>query len=284
MGITARLRHYCGVPLLLFCAAALADNAMTTESADLYAGPDDSYPVVAELDSNSPIQVMGCLDDWSWCDVVAADTRGWMYAPDITYGYEGGYVPLYTYAPSLGIAVVPFTLDVYWGRYYHSRPWYGQRTEWEHREIHHRRPSGAPPHAGPIPRPEHGEGPRVAAGPDHRDVHPGSAEPRHDDHGPSGAEHRIDADRRAEADRANAEHRSQADRHDNADRNMSKRPEPVRPTQAPRPAEPPRPEAHAMPAPAHPAEHAPPHEQRPSGPGRAEPAPHEEHPHDDHPH
>jgi uncharacterized protein YraI len=278
MGITARLRLCFGVPLLVFSAAALADNAMTTESADLYAGPDDSYPVVAELDSNSPLQVMGCLDDWSWCDVVAADTRGWMYAPDITYGYEGGYVPLYTYAPSLGIAVVPFTLDVYWGRYYHSRPFYGQRTEWEHREIHHRRPSGPQPHAGPIPRPEHRDGPRVATAPDRRDVHPGSAEPRHDDRGAAAA------DRRAEA-----EHRAQAERHDNVPgRNM--RPEPPRPAEAPRPAEPPRPEAHAMPP--HPAEHAlpprePPHEQHSQGPGRAAPEarePHEERPHDDHPH
>ena len=272
MGITTRLRLYFGVPLVMFSAAALADNAMTTESTDLYAGPDDSYPVVAELDSNSPIQVMGCLDDWSWCDVVAADVRGWMYAPDITYGYEGGYVPLYQYAPSLGIAVVPFSLDVYWGRYYHGRPWYSQRTEWEHREIHHRRPSGPPPHAGPIPRPEHREAPRVAARPR---PGPGSAEPRHDDHG--AAEHRFDADRRA-----------QPERHDNADRNMSKRPEPPRPAEAPRPheapraPEPPRPEARAMPAPAHPAEHGPPREQRPPGPGRAEP--HEEPPHDDHPH
>jgi len=281
MGITARLRLGLGVPLLVFCAAALADNAMTTESADLYAGPDDSYPVVAELDSNSPIQVMGCLDDWSWCDVVAADTRGWMYAPDITYAYEGGYVPLYTYAPSLGIAVVPFTLDVYWGRYYHGRPWYAQRTEWEHREVHHRRPSGPPPHAGPIPPPEHRDGPRVAARPDHRDVHPGSAEPRHDEHGGgAGAENRFDASRRADAER-----RAEAERHDNADRNMPRRPEPPpRPAEAPRPAEPPRPEAHAMPVPPHPAEHAPPHEQHAPGPGRAAPEPREEHPHEDHPH
>jgi len=276
MGIAARLRLFCIVPLLVFSAAALAQNAMTTESADLYAGPDDSYPVVAELDSNSPIQVMGCLDDWSWCDVVAADTRGWMYAPDITYEYEGGYVPLYAYAPSLGIAVVPFSLDVYWGRYYHGRPWYSQREEWAHRTIHHRRPSGPPPSAGPIPRPEHREGPHLAARPDHRDM--GRAEPRHDEHA-APEERRADAERRAEAER-----------HDNADRNMSKRPEPTRPAEPPRraeaerPHEPPRPEAHAMPAPPHPAERPPIHEQHPPGPGRTAAPPHEEHPHDDHPH
>ncbi|HEY6927130.1 MAG TPA: SH3 domain-containing protein [Steroidobacteraceae bacterium] len=250
MGIKARLRPWLGVPLLVFCSAALADNAMTTESADLYAGPDDAYPVVAQLDSNMPIQVMGCLDDWSWCDVVADGTRGWMYAPDITYAYQGGYVPLYSYAPSLGIAVVPFSIDVYWDRYYHGRPWYGERERWAHRDLHHRRPEGPPPSAGPPPRPEHRDGPREAARPDHRDLHLGSA--RNDEH------------------------------HDNAFR----RPEPSPP---PRPAEaPPHPEAHTLPAPG--SAHAPPHEQphedhsRVPGPGHAAPPPHEERPRAERPH
>jgi uncharacterized protein YraI len=249
MGITARLRPWLGVPLLVFCATALADNAMTAESADLYAGPDDAYPVVAQLDSNMPIQVMGCLDDWSWCDVIAQDTRGWMYAPDITYAYEDGYVPLYSYAPSLGIAIVPFSVDAYWGRYYHGRPWYNQRDEWAHRTIHHRRPSGPPPSAGPPPRPEHREGPREASRPDHRDLHLGSAQPS----------------RREDNHNRNDEH------------NAARRPEPA---PAPRPAEaPPRPEAHALPAPgtAHAPAHEPPHEEEHSrAPGRAAASPHEE--------
>jgi uncharacterized protein YraI len=163
--------------LLTLCAGAWAQNAMTTTSADLYAGPDDSYPMVAQLDSNTPVQVYGCLDDWSWCDVGVEDTRGWLYSPDMTYAYEGGYVPLYQYAPSLGIAVVPFSVDVYWDRYYHERPWYAQRGDWEHRRIDHHRPPGPPPSAGPPPRPQPG-GPRVAGRPeDHHPMHLGSAAP-----------------------------------------------------------------------------------------------------------
>ena len=258
MSIKARLRPWLGVPLLVLCASALAENAMTTASADLYAGPDDAYPVVAQLDSNTPIQVVGCLDDWSWCDVVVEDTRGWMYAPDITYAYEGGYVPLYTYAPSLGLAVVPFSVDVYWGRYYHGRPWYREREEWAHRTIHHRRPSGPRPIAGPPPRPEYRDGPRH----DHRDLHLGSGQPPHEE-----------------------------DHHRNDEHNAFKRPEPApprgneappRPEALPRPAEaPPRPQTHALPAPgaAHaPPAHAPPsHEEHSRGPEHAAPPPHEEH-------
>jgi uncharacterized protein YraI len=146
------LRLCFGVYLLALSAAAATQNAVTTAPVDVYAGPDDSYPMVAQLDADEPVQVMGCLDDWSWCDVVFADNRGWLYAPDITYNYEGGYVPFYTYAPSFGVPIEQFTIGDYWDRYYHGRPWYGQREEWEHRELSHRRPSGPPPSAGPPPR------------------------------------------------------------------------------------------------------------------------------------
>ena len=147
------LRLSFGAYLLVLSAAAATQNAVTTQPVDVYAGPDDSYPVVAQLDADEPVQVMGCLNDWSWCDVALGDNRGWLYAPDITYNYEGGYVPFYTYAPSFGVPVVQFTIGDYWDRYYHRRPWYAQREEWEHRELpNHRRPPGPPPSAGPPPR------------------------------------------------------------------------------------------------------------------------------------
>src|SRR3569833_395360 len=94
---TTQLRIRLGALLLVFSVAAAAQNAMTTEPADLYAGPDDEFPVVAERDSNTPIEVMGCLDDWSWCDVAVGDSRGWMYSPVISYRYEGGYVHFYSF-------------------------------------------------------------------------------------------------------------------------------------------------------------------------------------------
>ena len=142
------LRHLrLGVGALLFTlsCAALAENAITTEPASVRAGPDDSYPEVAQLDADAPIQVMGCLDDWSWCDVTFDGNRGWVYSPAITYQYEGGYVPFYSYAPGLGVPIVSFTVDAYWGSYYHDRPWYRDREQWVHRPIHHQRPPGPPP-------------------------------------------------------------------------------------------------------------------------------------------
>lgn len=186
MEITLRSRLWLGAVLLAFSVAAAAQNAITTESADLYAGPDDSYPVVAQLDSNTSLQVMGCLDDWSWCDVDVGGARGWLFAPAITYRYEGGYVPLYAYAPSLGIAIEPFALDDYWGRHYHDRPWYRRRDEWVHRTVPHRRPSGPPPSVGPPPRPDHNDRPREAARPDEQSLRLGRAEPSPRNEAPHG--------------------------------------------------------------------------------------------------
>ena len=146
------LRLLRGACLLALSGMAMGQNAFTTHSAEVYAGPDDSYPVVAQLDSDSPVDVVGCLDDWSWCDVMFEDNRGWVYAPDIIYQYQGGFVPLYSYAPGLGIPVVQFTIGGYWDHYYRGRPWYAQRAEWLHRERpEHHRPSGPRPSAAPPP-------------------------------------------------------------------------------------------------------------------------------------
>ena len=172
-----------GVCLFALSAAATAQTAVTIHIARVYAGPDDSYPLVARLDEDIPVQVMGCLDDWSWCDVAFEDDRGWVYAPDIIYGYEGGYVPLYTYAPSLGIPVVEFTIENYWDRYYHGRPWYGEREEWEHRgPPRHHRPPGPPPSAGQPPRSAWVDRPShkgQSEGQSDRRLRLGSAEPSH---------------------------------------------------------------------------------------------------------
>jgi uncharacterized protein YraI len=241
------LRLSFGVYLLALSAAAAAQNAVTTHPVSVYSGPDDSYPMVAQLDADAPIQVMGCLNDWSWCDVAFADNRGWLYAPDITYDYEGGYVPLYTYAPSLGVPVVEFTIGDYWGRYYHGRSWYAQRDEWEHRgPAHHRRPPGPPPSAGPPPRSARVERPPHEAQSERR-MRLGTTEPPNHD----------------------------AERHDGARDNGAARP--PTPVPAPRPAEhvaPPDPshESHARPA-----ERAGPQSQQERQPSRAEPPRHEEH-------
>jgi uncharacterized protein YraI len=134
--------------LPLVGAAAQSQEAFTRQSANVRAGPDRSYPLVSQLGPGAPVQVMGCLDDWSWCDVAFDDNRGWVYGPFLLYGVPDDRVSLYTYGPSLGIPIIVFSLGPYWDDHYRHRPWYGGRDEWSHREPPpHRAPAGLPPHA-----------------------------------------------------------------------------------------------------------------------------------------
>ncbi|MGH8299161.1 MAG: SH3 domain-containing protein [Steroidobacteraceae bacterium] len=137
------------------------------------AGPNRDYPLVAQLDQGSPLDVHGCLNDWSWCDVSFDDSRGWIYSGGVSFVYQGARVPLYSYGPNLGLPILAFSLGVYWDTYYRGRPWYAQRDSWEHRRMPaHQRPAGRP-HAGPPPM-AHG---RPAAGrrPQPRGGQPGRA-------------------------------------------------------------------------------------------------------------
>ncbi len=142
-----------GAVLAAASTAAGAQNAFTAHTLNLRTGPDRAYPPVTLLAPGTPVQIQGCLSDWSWCDVIVDDSRGWAYAPGLTYVYQGARVPFYTYAPSFGIPFVTFSLGTYWDRYYRGKPWYSQRTIWLRRKLPpHRRPTGPPPHAGPPPR------------------------------------------------------------------------------------------------------------------------------------
>jgi uncharacterized protein YraI len=128
------------------CASqAQQQLAYTTKSAHLRAGPARDYPVVAVVASGYPIEVQGCLSGYSWCDVIAGQSRGWMYAGNISYYYQNQYVPLLNYGTVIGIGVLAFIIDDYWSRHYIDRPWYPNRQHWAHRP--------APPRFVPAPRP-----------------------------------------------------------------------------------------------------------------------------------
>src|SRR6185312_14964300 len=138
-----------GALLLASLGLASAQDAYTSRPMNVRAGPNREYPLVAQLDAGAPLDVHGCLDDWSWCDVSFDDNRGWIYAGGVSFVYQGGRVPLYSYGPNLGLPIITFSLMTYWGDYYRGRSWYAQRDTWSHRTLPpHTRPAGRP-HAGP---------------------------------------------------------------------------------------------------------------------------------------
>lgn len=145
------MRHLTRILAVLCLAvlplAALAYDAYAAKDVHLRAGPARDYPVVAILPRGTQLDVQGCLPDYSWCEVIGYGERGWVYAANIDYVYEGRPVPLIDYGPVIGITVFGFILGDYWDHWYHDRPWYRDRDDWM------RRPRPPQPPIPPRPRP-----------------------------------------------------------------------------------------------------------------------------------
>lgn len=133
------------VATLALCAPMLASAAEGWVIADisLQAGPDTEYPSIMELRAGTPVSIQGCIEGWTWCDVIVGPDRGWVPGTFLEEAYGGQRVVVIDYGPRIGIPVVSFSIGLYWDHYYRSRPFYAQRQEWTSRSI--------TPHAPPRP-------------------------------------------------------------------------------------------------------------------------------------
>lgn len=127
-----------GIGFSLVVSAASAETAYTTKSTNLRAGPSRDYEVVVRAPAAVPVEVYGCVDDWTWCDVSMGDDRGWVYAGNLEYPYHNRRVVVLGHGPLVGFPIVTFSVGPYWDNYYRGRPWYSRRSYWDHR--------AAPPH------------------------------------------------------------------------------------------------------------------------------------------
>ncbi|MGF6238946.1 uncharacterized protein YraI [Paraburkholderia sp. GAS38] len=151
--------------LLTLPGVAFAQTqAYTNSPVNLYAGPADDYPAVSQLPGGVPVTVMGCVSGYTWCDVALPDLRGWVYAGNLSYPYQGNNVPILNYGTVIGLPVVTFSIGAYWGSYYRGRPWYNNQEHWAHHPPPPPGRGGPPPgHGGPPP--EHGGPPPGHGGP-----------------------------------------------------------------------------------------------------------------------
>ena len=131
---------------------AYAAEGFLVADISLQSGPDPDYPSITTLAAGTPVDVQGCIEGYSWCDVVVGDDRGWVPGTYLEEEYDNQPVFLIDYGPRIGIPLVSFSIGTYWDAHYHNRPFYSQRTEWVNRHFTPRqppRPSIA--HAPPIP-------------------------------------------------------------------------------------------------------------------------------------
>jgi len=157
--------------LALPVVASAQSQAYTASRVNVRAGPASDYPIVTQLPAGVPVTVMGCLGNFQWCDVAAPNLRGWVYASRLSSPYQGGYVPL-NYGATIGLPILAFSLNDYWGNYYRGRPWYNQQSRWSHHPppprprpgAGHPPPGWRPPPGNPGGRPPGGPRPGHSGG------------------------------------------------------------------------------------------------------------------------
>ncbi|WP_370676937.1 SH3 domain-containing protein [Pleomorphomonas sp. PLEO] len=68
----------CLVGLISSTTGALAAPAEVLAAVNLRTGPGAQYYPIVVLPPGTPVNIYGCLDDDSWCDVGYGNTRGWL--------------------------------------------------------------------------------------------------------------------------------------------------------------------------------------------------------------
>jgi len=138
-----KLLHGLIAAVVLVPAVAWANLAVTTRGVNMRAGPDVSYPKVAFLSPGVTVNVVGCVEGYQWCDVLAGPNRGWVYGGYISARYNNAPTVIAYGGPTIGIPLVSFSIGPYWDSYYRGRPWWNNRAYWYDRYDHHY--AGRPP-------------------------------------------------------------------------------------------------------------------------------------------
>lgn len=68
----------CLAGLISSTTGALAAPAEVLAAVNLRTGPGAQYYALMVLPPGAPVEIYGCLNDDSWCDVGYGDTRGWL--------------------------------------------------------------------------------------------------------------------------------------------------------------------------------------------------------------
>jgi uncharacterized protein YraI len=116
-------------------AQAMAYEAYTRVDLNIRVGPDTTYGVIDVIPWGDPVEVLGCLEQFAWCDVEWYGLRGWVAAMYLVQP-DNPTVYLPQFAPQVGLPIIGFSFFTYHDRYYRDRPWYRERHgSWRGRDY-----------------------------------------------------------------------------------------------------------------------------------------------------
>ncbi len=104
-------------------AVASAAPARVTTNVNLRTGPGTEYYPILVLPAGAPVELYGCLNGYTWCDVSYGRERGWVSSRYLSTFYSG---PTYRPRPYVSVPFLTFNFG-YWDNHYAHRPWYQNR-------------------------------------------------------------------------------------------------------------------------------------------------------------
>jgi len=146
--------------LAALCAPALAASAQAQSGRDegreqsppgvamrttiMRAGPEGGYPTVRNVERGGRVNIHGCLNDRSWCDVSYGNDRGWVPGSDLAAEYQGRQESIANLSGSFRIGTLTFSFGDYWANHYRQRPFYSERYRWEQHYFDRYQPNWGP--------------------------------------------------------------------------------------------------------------------------------------------
>lgn len=114
----------CGLVLTAWPAGA--ETGFASVSVNLRAGPGTGYPVVRVIPGGARLNIVGCLANYAWCDVVWGIHRGWVYGRYLQDRRTWRSTPL-NRGP---FGTTAFDFNSYWADHYRDRSFYRHRDRW----------------------------------------------------------------------------------------------------------------------------------------------------------
>jgi uncharacterized protein YraI len=133
----------------LMLAPSIADAAVrgyATANVNMRSGPSTGYPAVTVIPYGASVTIYGCMSSVNWCDIAFVGGRGWVSGNYVQASYQSNRVYVAPdYYGGLGIPLVTFDVDRYWGTYYRDRNFYRERDRWRDYNWRAERPLPPPP-------------------------------------------------------------------------------------------------------------------------------------------